>query len=536
MTREDILVVDDYKYDLELLETFLEIAGDGITLSDSTGYFRIYNAVMEEITGYTKEEASNCDDFMAYLYPDPVDYAKSREGLQVVVQERVCRRAETVIRSKDGTMKTLLVTTTVMQKDATEYYLSIFHDITDHKRAEEALRESEERFRALFETSRDAIMMLDCDGFIDCNKATLELFGCSSKEEFVGKHPSQLSPPTQQNGEDSFAAALQRIEAAYTTGTQFFEWMHMRMDGSIFPAEVLLSRFDIHGKMLLQAAVRDVAERKRMEETQLNALLEADVASRAKSEFLANMSHEMTTPLTGIMGFSEVLMDELYGKLNEDQKQYVSYIHECGKHLFDLIADIFILIEADSGKMKLRLDKFFLRDVLKSSMITFSDEALSHNLQLGIELEPDADREVEADAVKLSLVMTNLLSNAVKFTPDGGSVSVRARFLGAAPVPGDGQVGQPCGVSLQDAIEISVTDTGIGINPEDMPSLFQLFKQVSSPFTKKYEGIGVGLMLAKKLVELHGGRIWVESERGKGSTFRFVIPTRQGDGQVSSGV
>lgn len=407
MTKEKILVVDDDKYDLELLVALIEIAGEGIALRDGSGYFRVFNGKMEEITGYTKEEANNCDDFMAHLYPDPADYAKSREGIQVVVQERMCRRAETVIRAKDGTMKTLLITTTIMQKDATDYFLSIFSDIT---------------------------------------------------------------------------------------------------------------------------------ERKRTEEAQLNALTKAEVASRAKSEFLANMSHEMTTPLTGIMGFSEVLMDELYGKLNEDQKQYVSYIHECGKHLFDLIADIFILIEADSGMMKLRLDKFFLRDVLKSSMITFSDEALSHNLKLGIELEPDADREVEADAVKLSLVMTNLLSNAVKFTPDGGSVSVRARLLGAAPVPGDGQVGQPCGVSLQDAIEISVTDTGIGINPEDMPSLFQLFKQVSSPFTKKYEGIGVGLMLAKKLVELHGGRIWVESERGKGSTFRFVIPTRQGDGQVSSGV
>jgi len=240
------------------------------------------------------------------------------------------------------------------------------------------------------------------------------------------------------------------------------------------------------------------------------AMIRAESVTMAKSEFLANMSHEMTTPLTGIIGFSEILIDELYGKLNTDQLLYVGYIHECGKHLFDLLAGIFSLIEADASKMQLRLGTFLLRDILNAALTTISDEAVKHALQLNLAIEPDADILIEADAEKLTLILNNLLSNAVKFTPDGGRVSVAAH-------------------RIAEGIEIAITDTGIGIEPEERSSLFQMFKQVGSPYIKKHGGIGVGLLLAKKMVELHGGGIWFESEPGKGSTFSFVLPVNGDD-------
>ncbi len=231
-------------------------------------------------------------------------------------------------------------------------------------------------------------------------------------------------------------------------------------------------------------------------------------ASKAKSDFLANMSHELRTPLNSIIGFSEILQDELYGELNEKQHEYVRDVYGSGKHLLNLINDILDLSKVESGKMELELCGFPLADILNASMAMLKEKAMKHDIKLGIEIEPDADMTIEADERKLKQIMFNLLSNAVKFTPDGGSVIVQVR-----KVP-------------PDFIEISVTDTGIGIAPENIQKLFKEFSQIESPYTKQYEGTGLGLALTERLVELHGGKIWVESEFGKGSKFTFTIPVK----------
>jgi len=234
-------------------------------------------------------------------------------------------------------------------------------------------------------------------------------------------------------------------------------------------------------------------------------------ASRAKSAFLANMSHELRTPLNSIIGFSEILQDEMYGNLNKEQQEYVNDILSSGKHLLSLISDILDLSKVEAGKMELELSRFTLSDVLNTAMIMLKEKAMKHMIGMNLEIQPDADIEIEADERKLKQIMFNLLSNAVKFTPEGGSVTVYARNLKL-----DG-----------DFIEISVEDTGIGIRPEDMDKLFQEFSQIESPYEKNFEGTGLGLALIKKFVKLHGGRIWVESEFGKGSKFSFVIPIKQ---------
>ncbi|MBI5075915.1 MAG: response regulator [Nitrospirae bacterium] len=250
--------------------------------------------------------------------------------------------------------------------------------------------------------------------------------------------------------------------------------------------------------------------------------------SKAKSDFLANMSHELRTPLNAILGFSEVLQDGLFGNLSEKQNEYVGDIYSSGKHLLELINDILDLAKIESGKMELEPLKFSLKDTLASSLNMFREKALKHGIKLNFEITPDADREIEADQRKVKQIMFNLLSNAVKFTPDGGSVRVSARKwvrdlgLGVSeegPIP-DPQQSAPD----RDFIEISVTDTGIGIKPEDMPKLFKEFSQLESPYDKKYEGAGLGLALTRRLVELHRGTIRVESEFGKGSTFSFSLP------------
>jgi signal transduction histidine kinase len=219
------------------------------------------------------------------------------------------------------------------------------------------------------------------------------------------------------------------------------------------------------------------------------------------------MSHELRTPLNAVIGFSEVLQEEMFGELNPKQAEYVQDIHGSGKHLLSLINDILDLSKVEAGRMELDLAPFNLPASLENAMTLIRERAARHELRLDLEVDQRVG-ELVGDERKVRQVLLNLLSNAVKFTPPGGRVAVTA-------VPANG------------VIEISVSDTGIGIAPEDHEAIFEEFRQVGTDYAKKREGTGLGLSLAKRFVELHGGRIWVKSEVGKGSTFTFTLPVRR---------
>ncbi|HYQ99095.1 MAG TPA: GAF domain-containing protein [Casimicrobiaceae bacterium] len=231
-----------------------------------------------------------------------------------------------------------------------------------------------------------------------------------------------------------------------------------------------------------------------------------EIANKHKSEFLANMSHELRTPLNAIIGFSEVLQEKLFGDVNEKQEDYLRDIYTSGKHLLGLINDILDLSKVEAGRMELDLAAFDVASALSNAMTLVRERAQRHNVALRMDCAP-ALGQVTADERKVKQILVNLLTNAVKFTPDGGRVDVIAR-------------------RGSDAIEIAVRDTGIGIAPEDHEAVFEEFRQVGRHYTNKQEGTGLGLTLTRRFVELHGGRIWVESELGKGATFTFTIPVK----------
>ena len=241
------------------------------------------------------------------------------------------------------------------------------------------------------------------------------------------------------------------------------------------------------------------------------------------------MSHELRTPLNSVIGFSEVLTEGLAGNVTEQQKEYVQSIWKSGKHLLRLINDILDLSKIESGRMELELGEFDIKEVVQGSLLMFKEKAIKHKIKLTADI-PDDVGAVTADAVKIKEVLLNLLGNSFKFTPDGGSVRVVARRVKSEdlgvrgiqpPQTPDSELGD------FDFFEISVEDTGIGISPEGTKKLFHPFQQLESTLTKKYEGTGLGLSISKRIVELHGGRIWVESEEGKGSRFIFIIPVRK---------
>jgi signal transduction histidine kinase len=232
--------------------------------------------------------------------------------------------------------------------------------------------------------------------------------------------------------------------------------------------------------------------------------LQLEIANRHKSEFLANMSHELRTPLNAIIGFSEVLQERMFGDMNEKQEEYINDIHGSGKHLLSLINDILDLSKVEAGRMELELVSFDVPSAIDNALTLIKERAGRHSIELQATVAPEIS-EIRGDERKFKQILLNLLSNAVKFTPEGGRITVAA---------------QP----VDDMVEISVTDTGIGIAPEDCAAVFEEFRQVGTDYTKKAEGTGLGLALTRKFVELHGGRIWVRSEVGKGSTFAFTLP------------
>jgi signal transduction histidine kinase len=264
-----------------------------------------------------------------------------------------------------------------------------------------------------------------------------------------------------------------------------------------FPAETieLLRTFATQSALAIQNArlFHEIADKSR----------QLEAASRHKSEFLANMSHELRTPLNAVIGFSEVLLQRMFGELNDKQDEYLKDIYASGQHLLSLINDILDLSKIEAGRMELAPAPFHLPNALENAVTLVKERAGRRGIALALDVDP-ALGEIVGDERKIKQVLLNLLSNAVKFTPEGGRISLKA-------APRDG------------AVEISVADTGIGIAPEDQAAIFEEFRQVGSD-ERKREGTGLGLTLAKKFVELHGGRLWVESEPGHGSIFSFTLP------------
>jgi signal transduction histidine kinase len=275
-----------------------------------------------------------------------------------------------------------------------------------------------------------------------------------------------------------------------------------RKEPGEFPPEVVevLKTFATQSALAIQNArlFREIENKSR----------QLEVASQHKSEFLANMSHELRTPLNAIIGFSEVLTERMFGELNEKQDEYLRDIYASGQHLLSLINDILDLSKIEAGRMELEAADFDLPSAIDDALILVRERASRRGIALGHSVD-DRLGQIRGDERKVKQVLLNLLSNALKFTPAGGRIEVRARVQ-------------------DDVAEIAVTDTGVGIAPEDQEAVFEEFRQVGAA-DNKVEGTGLGLALSRKFIELHGGRIWVKSQVGQGSTFTFTLPVRRED-------
>jgi len=398
-------------------------------------------------------------------------------------------KSERILVAHDGRQIPILKTVIPMTLDGEEVLLEAFVDITEQKTAAEELQESEAKFRTLYESSSDAVMLLDENGFFDCNDATLGIFGCASHEEFCSKHPADLSPPTQPDGADSMILANQQIATAMKQGSSRFEWIHRRIDGSLFPAEVLLNALQLGGKSVVQAVVRDISERKQADEAlrmyaenlvtaedaqeeqsiKLAGLVadfetareRAEAANTTKSEFLANMSHEIRTPLNGIIGMTNLTLDT---GLTDEQREYLGMVKSSADHLLRIVNDILDFSKIEAGQLELESIHFSLRETVESALEPLSLKTREMGLELIPFVDPLVPDGLVGDPLRLRQIIVNLVDNSIKFTEEG-EIALRIELEAASE-------------SLE--LHFSVSDTGIGIPEDKQASIFESFTQALS--------------------------------------------------------
>jgi PAS domain S-box-containing protein len=366
------------------------------------------------------------------------------------------------------------------------------------------------RFKETLDATLDCVFIFDAQTlkFSYVNQGAVEQFGYTP-QEFL-----EMTPLDMETGFDeiSFREMTEPLIAG-EWASLLFERSARHKDGHQVPVEVFLQYMASNGDgPRFVAIVRDITQRKKMEESLIEAKNQAEAANRAKSEFLASMSHELRTPLNVILGFSKLLLNPQIGELNNDQKTYMHDVVESAEHLLLLINDVLDLSKIEAGKLTLECAPVCLAEVLLGSLSVVREKARAHNLQLETCIAPAVSElpPVSADARKIKQVLFNLLSNAAKFTPDGGSITLRAELIESTLSP-------LC-------VAIAVQDTGIGIAPENLERIFGDFEQIDSSYARQQPGTGLGLALSRRLCELHGGNLTVESQVGKGSTFTLTLP------------
>ncbi len=425
----------------------------------------------------------------------------AREGREFLLEFRVC--------TPKGNLRWVRCRAAPIRSNEGEIagYVGTLADITEGKRAEEALQESEERTRLLLDSTAEAIYGIDMDGNCTfCNAATLRLLGYQHPNELLGKNMHALIHHTRPDGTPYPSEECRTYQAFRRgEGTHVDDEVLWRADGTSFPVEFWSYPIRRGGEVV--GAVMtfvDITERRRAEDDLQRAKEAAEAANRAKSDFLANMSHEIRTPMNGILGMTELALDT---DLNPEQREYLGMVKTSADSLLRVINDILDFSKIEAGKLDLDQVEFNLRDALGETLKTLAIRAHKKHLELSYWVQADVPDSLVGDPGRLRQLVVNLVGNAIKFT-ERGEVVVRA------------EVESQTSDTMR--LHFVVSDTGIGISGEEQRLIFEPFAQADGSMTRRHGGTGLGLTISKRLVELMGGRVWVESEPGHGSAFHFT--------------
>ncbi len=381
-------------------------------------------------------------------------------------------------------------------------YLTVNFDVRRRRRSQELLGQSESRLQYILDNIQARIFMKDKEGRYLLVNRIFEIYFDQPKMNIIGKTAYNLFP---RELADQFTAEDRKV---WESGEPLLSEESTPHEDAIRISSTL--RFPLFGAggavNALCGISYDITRQKQAEQEILRSKEAAEQANRAKTIFLSTISHELRTPLNSIIGFSDVLLGESSGKLNESQKEFMGLVLENGKHLLSLINDLLDISKVEAGKMELFLEEVDFKLFLENCLSMIQQNAANKRINLSFDLKDDLG-EIKLDQKQIKQVLFNLLSNAIKFTPEEGSIRLEAARLN------------------ENEITVSVIDTGIGIDRKDFSRIFQEFSQIDSEYSRHYQGTGLGLVLAKRLVENHKGRIWFKSEGlNKGTTFTFTLP------------
>lgn len=466
--------------------------------SDINGHTTYISANVEQVFGYTAEEMIERGEelWLGRIHPDDADQVASsyhslyEDGGVFDAEYRIRHKDERWMWVHDRAIRT-------HEQDGVRYADGVFSDITERKEAEK----TDSQLAALVSCSSDAFIGKSADGVIrSWNPAAQKMFGYTAAEA-IGQHVSMLVAPEHLHEVPPVLSRISRGEQVPR-----FDSVGVRKNGS--RVDLSLAVFpvvDKNGTVLgISTIATDISMRKQAENELLRAKEAAEAAARAKSEFLANISHELRTPMNGILGMTDLALDT---SLDTEQREYLLTIKTSGRALLELIEKLLDFTHTESGALTLSAAAFDLPEMLRQTMRPFIFQGEQVGLQVVYEIKPDVPTMVVGDAERLRQVLVNLIGNAVKFTHQG-EIAVRVS----------------CKSGTGDSTELlfAVSDTGIGVPKDKYAVIFEPFMQSDGSSTRKYGGTGLGLAVCARLVELMGGKIWVESEPGRGSTFYFT--------------
>ncbi|MGB0631644.1 MAG: PAS domain S-box protein [Alphaproteobacteria bacterium] len=489
-----------------LFGAVLDQAADSIEMSDVDFRLAYVNPAFETMFGYTSAEA---------IGRTPAELLRSseQEGDLYEVIESTIRSGKPwsgVMNSirKDGARFKLEATISPVFNESGEItnFVAIKRDITERVETQRALSESEERYRKILALTPDAIYVHAGSEVVLANEAALEVFGASDESEFIGRSIFDLLHP------DMIPIAIENQQRVLSEDVETLrlEQKRIRLDGEEFWASVAITPLNWQGERGALVILRDVTDQKEAHNTLVRAMEAAEIANKSKSEFLANMSHELRTPLNAIIGFSEIMQNEMFGKIeNEQYTAYAHDIHDSGMHLLHVINDILDLSKIEAGKLSLSKSNISLPETVRLSVRLIRKAAEDANVEMDVRLADDLP-VISADERMLKQMLINLLSNAVKFTPSGGKIRISVTHAGV------------------EFVKISIVDSGIGIPADQLPRVLEPFIQVDHPFELRQPGTGLGLPLTKSLAELHGGTFQLWSREGIGTRAVVRLPVSDG--------
>lgn len=482
-------------------QSILEALSEGVTIRGEDGRILACNGAARALLGP--------GDLPHFVRPDGTPLPPSDHPAMLALESGYPVAATIGAPQPDGTVRWLQVQSVpIGRSKGGRAVVSSLTEVSQLRETQRRLADSERRFRAIFNHTFEFIGLLATDGRLIEANATALTFIDRKLNEVAGRHFADT--PWWSHSPDAQAALRDGIARAAAGEFVRFETSHPDADGGISTIDFSLKPVaDESGRVIyIIPEGRDITHLKRAEQELLDAKMLAEAANHAKSAFLAAISHELRTPLNAVIGFSETILQQVFGPLgNLRYAEYVELIHRAGSHLRDVIEDILDVARIETGELSLRENDIDLAECLGNTMDMVRPKARDNHITLRLELPPDLPR-VRADALRLRQIVLNLLSNAVKFTPPGGTVRLTAECGGGG-------------------LNLSVADTGIGIRPEDLDHIWTPFFQAEATLSRRFAGTGLGLPIVRHYVEAHGGTISVDSTPGKGTTFTLQLPAER---------